>query len=352
VFIEPSREAPQDWEAVARYLGGLGMRLDREFPIRQFASGVANLNYLISLDRKVAVFRRPPNNDAPPGAYDFARQYKILSRLSARLATTPSALAYCDDVGVIGVPFLITEFRKGVTIGRDLPESLVSVENIGGKLSAMIIGAMAQLHAISPGEVGLGDLGRAQGFIARQINGWRNRASRVMSDEQMRKIETLHDALVTLQPAERSGTLVHLDFKLENVLVDPLTLTVQGIIDWEMATIGDPYYDLMLMLLVWGEPNDVPVYAGQSGMPRHAPGWWTRRQALNAYQEATKTVLPETDAKFYWLLAMYRNIGAVAQLIALYAREPMSNTNNLDMPSSVASMLDHAIALIDRPLDW
>jgi aminoglycoside phosphotransferase (APT) family kinase protein len=352
VFIEPGREAAQQWDAVERYLRGLGMRLDRDVPIRQFASGVANLNYLISIDGKPAVFRRPPNNDAPPGAYDFARQHKILSRLGARLPTTPKSLAYCDDAAVIGVPFLISEFRRGITIGRDLPDSLAGVENIGGRLSAMIIGAMAQLHSIAPEEAGLGDLGRAEGFVARQIKGWRNRAARVMSAEQMRKIDTLRDALVALQPAERAGCLVHLDFKLENVLVDPATLAVQGIVDWEMATIGDPFYDLMLMLLVWGEPDDIPVYAGQSGMPRQAPGWWKRREALAAYQQTTGTALSERELKFYWLLALFRNIGAVAQLIALYEREAMANANHLDMPETVAAMLDHAVALIDRPLDW
>jgi len=87
-------------------------------------------------------------------------------------------------------------------------------------------------------------------------------------------------------------------------------------------------------------------------MPRHAPGWWTRREALEAYQRATNSHLAEADLKFYWLLAMFRNIGAVAQLIVLYEREAMPNTNDLDMPGSVESMLDHAVGLVDRPLDW
>lgn len=352
MFIDKGREAAQDWDAVAHYLAGQGMTLDREREIRQFASGIANLNYLVSLDGKPAVFRRPPDNDAPPGAYDFARQYKILSRLGKCLPTTPRGLAYCDDTRVIGVPFLISEFRKGIAIGRELPEQLAAVDHIGGRLSALIVAALAQLHRISPVEAGLADLGKAEGFIARQIHGWHKRASRVMSGEPMRKVDLLRDWLAAHQPAERSGTLVHLDFKLDNVLVDPETLTVQGIVDWEMATIGDPCYDVMLMLSLWGDPADGPVYAQQWCMPCTASGWWTRRQTLEVYQRQTGTHLSEADVKFYWLLAMFRNVGALAQLIALYQREAMPNASTIDMPAVLASTLDHALALTARPLDW
>ena len=352
MFIDKSREAVQDWDAISRYLAGKNMTLDRGIEIRQFASGIANMNYLVSLDGKPAVFRRPPNNDAPPGAYDFARQYKILSRLGKCLPTTPLGLAYCDDTSVIGVPFLISEFRKGVAISRELPARLVGVDDIGGKLSALIVGGLAQLQRISPAEAGLADLGKAEGFIARQIHGWHKRASRVMSGQQMQMVDVLRDWLVAHQSAERPATLVHLDFKLDNVLVDPDSLTVQGIVDWEMATIGDPYYDLMLMLSVWGEPADSLVYARQWCMPCTAPGWWTRRMALEAYQRQTGTHLPEPDVKFYWLLAMLRNVGALAQLIALYQREAMPNASTIDMPAVLASTLDHAIALTTRPLDW
>ncbi len=352
VFIDKDKAAPQDWDAIERFLKDQGLRLDREVEIRQFASGIANLNYLISVDGKPAVFRRPPNNDAPPGAYDFARQHKILSRLGKLLPTTPLGLAYCDDLSVIGVPFLISEFRKGIAIGLELPDRLSRVDDIGGKLSSLIVNALAQLHRISPEEAGLSDLGKAEGFIGRQVHGWHKRASRVLSADQMKKVEVLYAWLAAHQPAERAATLVHLDFKLDNVLVDPETLTVQGIVDWEMATIGDPFYDLMLMLLVWGEPGDPPVYVHQCCMPRRAPGWWTRRQALEAYEKAMGVRLREQDVKFYWLLAMFRNIGALGQLIVLYEREAMPNRSTIDMPVVLAAMLDHAAALTTGDLDW
>lgn len=352
MFIDKDSQAAQDWDAIERYLAGQGMKLDRDVEIRQFASGVANMNYLISVDGKPAVFRRPPNSDAPPGAYDFARQFKIQSRLGKVLPVTPRGLAYCPDTSVIGVPFLISEFRKGIAISNELPAQLAGVENIGGKLSALVIGALAQLHRIDPAAAGLADLGKAEGFIARQIHGWHRRAARVLPDRQMRKMDVIRDWLVANQPPERPGTLVHLDFKLDNVLVDPQTLTVQAIVDWEMATIGNPIYDLMLTLLVWGEPTDAPVYARQSCMPCSAPGWWTRRHAIEAYQRETGTRWPEQDLKFYWLLAMFRNIGAQAQLVVLYEREAMPNASTVDMASLFSATLDHAVGLTAAPLDW
>lgn len=352
MFIDKSLEAPQDWDAIERYLKGLGIRLDREVEIRQFASGIANLNYLLSIDGKMAVFRRPPSGDAPPGAYDLARQHKILSRLGRCLPTTPRSLAYCEDLSVIGVPFLISEFRKGIAISRELPVQFRSIENIGDKLSRLMVEALAQLHRISPEEAGLSDLGRAEGFILRQVHGWHKRASRVMSDEQMHKVDALRDWLVENQPGDRPGSLIHLDFKLDNVLIDPETLTVQAIVDWEMATIGDPLYDLVMVLIPWGEPDDNPVYARLCCSPCTAPGWWSRRRVLEAYLKEMGKNMSDRDLKFYWLLALFRTFGANAQLQALYARESMPNASTVDLSTLINTTLDHTLALTTRALDW
>ncbi|MHB1700328.1 MAG: phosphotransferase family protein [Acidobacteriaceae bacterium] len=351
-FIDSKKQVPQDWAAIASYLQRRGKTLDLDAPIRQFASGIANLNYLVSLDGKPAVFRCPPDSEPPPGVYDFARQFKVLSRLGRCLPTTPLGLAYCEDKSVIGVPFLISEFRQGIAISRVLPEEFKNVEDIGAKLGALIIGTLARLHRISPADAGLADLGKSEGFVERQVGGWHRRASRVMQGEALAKVVFLTDWLTANLPVERPSTLVHLDFKLDNVLIDPATLTVQGVVDWEMATIGDPYFDLMLMLSLWGEPGDHLVYARQWSMPCESPGWWTRRQALDAYRRESGTHISEADIKFYWLLAMLRNVGALAQLIALYERTPMPNASVIDMPAVLASTLDHAVALTTKPLDW
>ena len=352
MFIDRGLEASQDWDAIERYLKGQGIRLDREVEIRQFASGIANLNYLISVDGKLAVFRRPPSGDLPPGAYDLARQHKIMSRLGRLLPITPLSLAYCEDRSVIGVPFLITEFRKGIAISRELPERLRYVENIGGALSKLMVEALVQLHRISPEEAGLTDLGRTEGFILRQVHGWRKRASRVMSEEQMKKVDDLRDWLVANAPGDCPSSLIHLDFKLDNVLIDPETLTVQAIVDWEIATIGDPLYDLVMVLIPWGEPDDIPVYARLCCSPCTAPGWWTRRRALEAYLREMGRIISDGDLKFYWVLALFRTFVAHAQLHVLYARESMPNASTIDRSTLINTTLEHSLALTSRALDW
>jgi len=352
VFIDKSLEAPQDWDAIDRYLKGQGIRLDREVEIRQFASGIANLNYLMSVDGKMAVFRRPPSGDLPPGAYDLARQHKIMSRLGRLLPTVPMSLAYCGDPSVIGVPFLISEFREGMAISRELPECLRSRENIGGNLSKLMMEALVQLHRISPEEAGLNDLGRAEGFILRQVHGWHKRAARVMSEEQMKKVDPLRDWLLASLPGDCPGALIHLDFKLDNVLIDPESLTVRAIVDWEIATIGDPFYDLVMVLIPWGAPEDTPVYAQLCWSPCRAPGWWSRRRVLEAYLLEMGRNISDRDLKFYWLLALFRTLVANAQLQVLYARESMPNASTVDLLTLVDTTLDHSLALTRKALDW
>lgn len=352
MYIEPNLQAPQDWDAVERFLAAQGMRLDREVGIRQFASGIANLNYLLSVDGRMAVLRRPPPGDLPPGAYQLARQHKIMSRLGRVLPAVPLSLAYCEDPGVIGVPFLIVEYRKGIAISRELPERVASVENIGGRLSELMVDALIELHRVSPEAAGLGDLGRPEGFILRQVQGWHTRASRVMSAEKMKLVDALRDWLLRDPPADRQGALIHLDFKLDNVLIDPETLSVQAIVDWELATLGDPLYDLVMTLIPWGEPGDIPVYQRICWSPRHAPGWWSRRRLIEVYLREMGVELSEKDLKFYWVLALFRTLVAMAQLEALYRRESMPNATTADLVTLVDTTLDHNLQLTRQPLDW
>lgn len=351
MFIAPGREAPQDWEAVGRWLQAQGLALDRT-GIRQFASGVANLNYLVSVDGRRSVLRRPPNGPAPPGAYDLERQYRVLSKLEPHFRHTPKAIAYCADAGVIGVPFLISEFRDGIAISRELPAALQDMPGIGERLSRLMVDSIGELHRIRPEHAGLDGLGRPEGFCARQVRGWRKRASLVLDAAQMDLVDAIAGWLAGHVPADRPASLLHLDYKLDNVLVAPSTLQIAGIVDWEMATLGDPLYDLVVMLVTWGQPDDHPVYLSMCCMPCEAPGWWTRRQALHAYLQRAGMTMTEADLKFYWLLALLRSFVAGAQLLALYRRESMPNASTANLAAVVAEGLAHTRRLVDEPLDW
>lgn len=350
-FIAPANEATQDWDAIAHWLRGEGLELDRA-SVRQFASGIANLNFLLTVNGRRAVLRRPPAGPLPPGAYDLARQHRVMSHLPAHFRYTPRALAYCTDDTVIGVPFLVIEYREGIAIGRELPAALRGVPDVGARLSRLMVESLAELHAIDPAAAGLADLGKPEGFNARQVQGWRKRAALVMDSEALQAVDEITGWLATHAPPDRPARILHLDYKLDNVLVDPDTLAIGAVVDWEMCTLGNPLFDLALMLVVWGQRDDSELYRRNCCTPTEAPGWWTRRQALAAYLELTGTTLGEDELKFFWLLAELRNCVACAQLVALYRRENMPNASSLDLAEVVTSGLAHMRELIHQPLDW
>ena len=171
---------PLDWNAVRTYLAGHGLRLDSDPPPRQFAGGLANLNYLIHLDGKPAVLRRPPMGDLPPGAYDMAREFRILSRLPDALPFIARGLHLCDDPTVIGQRFQIIEYRAGLVIREHLPPELAHRPDVGARLSQVLLETIAAIHAVDTKAVGLDDLGRPEGFIARGVAGWRKRGLAAM----------------------------------------------------------------------------------------------------------------------------------------------------------------------------
>src|SRR6476620_1184767 len=170
-----AESVPLDWAAVRAYLVGYGLRLDDDPPPRQFAGGLANLNYLIHLDGRPAVLRRPPLGELPAGAYDMAREFRILSRLRDALPVVPRGLFLGADAGVIGAQFQIIEYRPGLVIREHLPPELAGRPEVGARLSQVLLETLAAIHAVDADKVGLGDLGRPAGFLARAVSGWRKR---------------------------------------------------------------------------------------------------------------------------------------------------------------------------------
>ncbi len=166
-----AESVPLDWEAVRAYLAAHGHRLDAEPPPRQFAGGLANLNYLIHLDGKPAVLRRPPMGELPAGAYDMAREFRILSRLPDALPFIARGLHLCDDPAVIGQRFQIIEYRPGLVIREHMPPELAHRPEIGARLSQVLLETIAAIHAVDTKAIGLDDLGRPEGFLARGVVG-------------------------------------------------------------------------------------------------------------------------------------------------------------------------------------
>jgi aminoglycoside phosphotransferase (APT) family kinase protein len=300
----PEHSVPLDWDAVRTHLATHGLRLDHDPPPRQFAGGLANLNYLIHLDGKPAVLRRPPLGELPAGAYDMTREFRILSRLPDALAFVPRGLFLCADPAVIGAQFQIIEYRPGLVIREHLPPELLGRPEAGARLSQVLLETLAAIHAVDAEAVGLGDLGRPQGFLSRAVSGWRRRGLASLEEGT----EPLHAELGAwlerhLVP-DGAPALLHNDFKLNNMILNPRDLSPVAVVDWDQGTRGDALFDFATLLSYWIHPDDPPAMHDMEQMPADEGGFYPRQMAVETY--AALSGRDVSDFLFHRVLAMYK----------------------------------------------
>ena len=299
-----AQSVPLDWSAVRSYLAGHGLRLDADPSPRQFAGGLANLNYLVHLDGRPAVLRRPPLGDLPAGAYDMAREFRILSRLPDALPFVPRGLFLGTDATVMGTQFQIIEYRAGLVIREHLPAELAGRPEVGARLSQVLIETLAAIHAVDAAAVGLDDLGRPAGFLARAVTGWRRRGLAALEGGT----EALHAELGTWlerhQVPDGAPALLHNDFKLNNMILDPRDLSPVAVVDWDQGTRGDPLFDFATLLSYWVHDDDPPALHDMAQMPADEGGFWPREQAVASY--AALSGRDVSDFLFHRVLAMYK----------------------------------------------
>jgi aminoglycoside phosphotransferase (APT) family kinase protein len=299
-----AESVPLDWAAVRAHLAAYGHRLDADPPPRQFAGGLANLNYLIHLDGKPAVLRRPPMGELPAGAYDMAREFRILSRLPDALPFVARGLHLCDDPSVIGQRFQIIEYRSGLVIREHLPPELAHRPEIGARLSQVLLETIAAIHAVDTAAVGLDDLGRPEGFLARGVSGWRKRGLAAMEPGT----EALHHDVgawleQNIVPDGPPG-LLHNDFKLNNIILDPDTFAPRAVVDWDQGTRGDPLFDFATLLSYWIHEDDPWAMHDMEQMPAVEACLCSRQEAVAAYARLSGRDM--SDFLFHRVLAMYK----------------------------------------------
>jgi aminoglycoside phosphotransferase (APT) family kinase protein len=338
-FRSGADTVPQDWAALARHLAARGLALG-EAPPRQFAGGFGNLNYLVELDGRPAVLRRPPPGPLPAGGNDMAREHRILSVLWRAYGLAPRSLFFCADPGVLGAPFQIIEYRAGLIIRDALPERLRGRDEAGAALSEALVDALVALHAVDPAGIGLETLGRPEGFLARTLEGWARRGAAVAEPADPRLFSETLAWLRAHVPPPSTPTLLHSDFKLDNVILDPARLVPVAVIDWDMGTRGDPLWDLAVLLSYWTEPGDPDCMHRLRQMPTAAPGFWSRAETLAAY--AGRSGRAVDDFAFYRVLSVFRSAVVFLQLFARYRRDPGVNAAFAAFDALGREMLDFA----------
>ncbi|HVA26627.1 MAG TPA: phosphotransferase family protein [Candidatus Baltobacteraceae bacterium] len=256
------------------------------FSLRQFGGGHANLTYLVRFGEREYVLRRPPLGPIPAHAHDMRREHVVLSKLYTAYPLAPRSYLLCTDHAIVGSDFVVEERKHGIAIRRDLPERFVGDRAFCARLGAAVIDALADLHRVDVTAVGLRDLGRPEGYVLRQVDGWSARweAARTAESADATWIAAwLRERL----PASPAATIVHNDFKLDNMLLDAADPSrVSAVLDWDMCTYGDPLMDLGYLLALWPEPNDPPAFR-LGAMPTWHEGFPSRDAAIARYAERT-----------------------------------------------------------------
>jgi len=323
-FLATDSQTDQDWAALAAHLREHGFRFDPKTDTpRQFAGGFGNLNYLIQLDGAPMVLRRPPMGDIPPGANDMKREHRILSRLGRAFPLAPTSVHYAPDKEILGNHFLIMEYRPGLSIGGTWPDFLAGRDDVGAMLGDMLVDTLVAFHAVRPEDVDLAEFGRPEGFLERAVAGWRKRMEMSCDETPPAAGVAVADWLTANQVADGPPTLLHNDFKLDNVLLDPETLAPVAVLDWDQGTRGDPLFDLATLLSYWTETGDPPAMHQLAQMPSAGNGFPTRAEIVARYAERSGRDV--SDFLFHRVLAMFKLGVIFMQIYAQYRRGTSSD---------------------------
>ena len=349
-FLDPETQTPQNWEKLAAHLAEAGLRFEPSAaPPRQFASGFGNLNYLIEVDGEKAVLRRPPMGDIPPGANDMNREHRVLSVLWQAFPLAPRSLHYCANHDVLGNHFLIMQYRAGETIGGHLPAAVAARAGIGEQLTDMLVDILVRFHAVDPAAVGLAEFGRPEGFLARAVAGWRKRLMIGADDAPPAVAVEVADWLEAHLVADGPPVLLHNDFKLDNVLLDPETLEPRAVVDWDMGSRGDPLFDLGTLLSYWVEPDDPPAMQMIEQMPTVEPGFPRRRDVIQKY--AALSGRDVSNFRFYRVLTQFKLAVVFLQIYAQYRRGTTSDERFARFGPHLEGMFAFAVDIAQGRVD-
>ena len=286
--------------------------------VRQFAGGHSNLTYLLQLGDAEFVLRRAPFGNTVKSAHDMAREYRVLSKLWPVYPPAPRPFLFCEDPVVMDAPFYVVERRRGVILRKQIPPGLTIDPPTARRLSTSLIDALADLHALDYNAAGLGDLGKPEGYVARQVSGWVERYAKSQTGD-LPAMDRTARWLVGHLPSDSAPALIHNDFKYDNLVLDPDDLTrIAAVLDWEMATVGDPLMDLGTTLGYWVEAGDPPALRLAATGPTDLPGSLTRRELVDHYAERTGRDV--AGIHFYYVFGLYKIAVIVQQIYARYVR--------------------------------
>ncbi len=315
-----------------------------------FPGGHSNLTYLIRYGNREFVLRRPPIGPVAPTAHDMPREYKLLSVINPHYPLAPKPVLVCEDTSVIGVPFYLMERRRGLIVRSKVPEEIGENLALRLRLSESVVDTLVALHAVDILSSGIVQIGKPAGFVTRQVRGWADRWQRAKTGE-LAEMDQVINWLVDRIPAENDAeaTIVHNDFKLDNIMLDPDDPTrVVAVLDWEMCTVGDPLVDVGLFLSYWtmkgtdgGTDQNRSLHAVTNG-----PGWMTREEIIRQYEARTGRDL--SRIVFYETFARFKVAVVIQQIYFRYVRGQTHDERFRNLDGLVRELSREALTLAEQ----
>ena len=334
-----------DLERLEPYLRENLSDADGPFEMRQFGGGNANLTYLVRFGESEFVLRRPPLGPIAPSSHDMKREHRVLAGLSRVFTLAPDSYLLCTDESVIGAEFHVMERRHGSVIRRELPPACVGDSQLNRRIGFMIVDALSDLHRVEPRAAGLDDLGHPEGFVSRQLAGWTKRWG-AAKDHDVPGMQKVIDWLERDVPQSPRVSLLHNDFKLDNMMVDARDpATAVAVFDWDMCTRGDPLMDLGYLLNFWGEAGDDPAWLEAASMPTWHEGFPTRDEAIERY--AARTGFDLASVRWYHVFGIFKLVVIIQQIYIRFLRGQTQDQRFAVFGERVVALVDKAGQMID-----
>ncbi|SFC40040.1 phosphotransferase family protein [Spirosoma endophyticum] len=300
----------------------MGLVLD----VRQFSGGFSNLTYWLKTATGEYVLRRPPAGANIKGGHDMGREFRVLSLLKGHYDKIPEPVVYCESTGVLGVPFYIMERVPGIILRAPMAPTLNLAPALMRQLAEALVDNLVAIHGLDIHTSGMIQLGKPEGYVLRQVEGW-NKRYRMAETDKIPAMDHVGDWLQQNYPAGQAPAFLHNDYKFDNVLLAPDPTTgeptpvIKGVLDWEMATVGDPLMDLGATLAYWSEATDSPAYRNFN--LTWLSGNLTRQEVVNRYAERSSRDL--SNILYYYVFGLYKN-AVIAQQI--YARWKLGHSQD------------------------